>query len=178
MAVLALPALVKRVSLVLQSFAANAPLRGSSPPPRLQAEELSYVLNSLLDLHLWPGSLLAAKTSSDRKGEEDGDEKYTLRSLTLSNPRAHLFHFYPTLVTLLAQQASVVGPPALGSIALAGTSSPLAATAEAAVPAELSSGRIGKPNPLKSPRLDREGHQEHALLLKACLDVIGATYCT
>ncbi|CEH17922.1 Uncharacterized conserved protein [Ceraceosorus bombacis] len=177
-ATLALPALVKRTSLALQSFAANAPLRGSSPPPRIQSEELSYVLSSMLDLHLWPGSLLAAKTFSEHNSQSSDTIEPTLRSLALSSPRAHLFNIYPTLVSLLTQQASAIGTPGPGSVAVAGTSQPLEGIKEVAVPEGLSLGRIGRANPLQSPRLDREGPQEHSALLKACLDVVGATWST
>ena len=87
-------------------------------PPRSREEELLYVLRKLLNLHLWPGTLWAALSSSPSQYavqqprmykfpppplwltpefaaiETSLDPKGLITDAVRRSPKAHLFHFY------------------------------------------------------------------------------------
>ncbi|KAG8863454.1 hypothetical protein FRB96_008194 [Tulasnella sp. 330] len=111
-AALILPNLLDRCHSVLASFVADVKLRGSSPLPRVQEEELIYVLRKMLELQLWPGSLWAAFSSSPtvHAKQQPGSEP-SLRGHTLvadairRSSKAHLYHVYSVLCDIASSSS-------------------------------------------------------------------------
>jgi hypothetical protein len=54
---LALPILIDRSRSALRAYAADKPMHGMCPFPRIRNEETCYILSLLLDLNLMPGTL-------------------------------------------------------------------------------------------------------------------------
>ncbi|KAE8231547.1 hypothetical protein CF326_g3433 [Tilletia indica] len=173
-AALALPALMKRSSAVLQSYCDDAYLRGSLPSPRVRDEELNYVLAGLLDLHLWPDTMTKASAQSgsvvDPNKSELSDREIgaALQQLTRRSSRAHLFELHTLLCDILFLPSS----PAVGVIppATIGTSTILSVPLD--LPGGQTLGLVGRPNPLGSARLDRDGLQRAPELARRALSVI------
>ncbi|KAK0540712.1 Endocytosis and vacuole integrity protein [Tilletia horrida] len=173
-AALALPALMKRCSAVLQSYCDDAHLRGSVPAARVREEELNYVLAGVLDLHLWPDTMSKARQQGDEHDTKadlgktelsDREIGASLQRLTRRSSRAHLFELHALLCDIIflpsASTAGLIPPATIG------TSTVLS------VPLELPGGQvcglIGRPNPLGSARLDREGLQRAPDLARRAL---------
>ncbi|KAE8208689.1 hypothetical protein CF335_g221 [Tilletia laevis] len=176
-AALALPALMKRSSSVLQSYCDDAYLRGSLPAPRVRDEELNYVLAGLLDLHLWPNTMTKASTETTQSGSKVESDKSdlsdreigtALQQLTCRSTRAHLFELHSLLCDILFLPSS----PAVGPIppATIGTSTILSVPLD--LPGGQSLGLVGRPNPMGSARLDRGGLQRAPELARGALSVI------
>jgi len=174
-ATLTLPALMKRCSTVLQSYCSDAYLRGSVPAPRIREEELNYVLAGLLDLHLWPDTMAKPATDAAPTDALNGVAKADLsdrqigtilQQLTRRSSRAHLFELHALLCDILFLPSS----PNVGDIPAAtiGTSTILS------VPRDDGQvlGLVGRPNPLGSARLDRDGLQRAPELARRALSVI------
>ncbi|KAG9008257.1 hypothetical protein FRB94_013617 [Tulasnella sp. JGI-2019a] len=103
-AALMLPGLLDRCHSVLASFVADVKLRGSSPLPRVQEEEIIYVLRKMLELQLWPGSLWSAfSTDPTAHSKQQPDPAPDLRGHALisdsirRSSKAHLYHVYSVL---------------------------------------------------------------------------------
>ncbi|KAG8975493.1 hypothetical protein FRC05_005562 [Tulasnella sp. 425] len=83
-AALVLPSLLSRCHSVLANYVADARLRGNLPFPRAQEEELIYVLQKMLELNLWHGSLWAALSAQPSKhASTQPDVEPTLRGAAL-----------------------------------------------------------------------------------------------
>ncbi|KAI0030497.1 hypothetical protein K488DRAFT_54152 [Vararia minispora EC-137] len=108
-AALCLPSLLGRCQTTLVGFIADEAVRGSLPFPRAREEELLYVLQKLLDLRLWNGSLAAAisDTPSDLANalpplDTSLPPAALLAATHRRSARAHLFHFYSVLCEIAA----------------------------------------------------------------------------
>ncbi|PPR04311.1 hypothetical protein CVT24_013384 [Panaeolus cyanescens] len=105
---LSLSSLLNRCRTTLVEYVADDSLRGKLPFPRVKEEELRYVLQKLLALRLWSGSLWAALSDDPTKF---CNKQPALADLTPvpTTPKeiisdsakrstiGHLFHFYPVL---------------------------------------------------------------------------------
>ncbi|PCH34907.1 hypothetical protein WOLCODRAFT_27538 [Wolfiporia cocos MD-104 SS10] len=108
-AALSAPSLLERCRATLVGYVADEALRGNLPFPRVREEELLYVLQKLLQLRLWPGTLWAALSESPSKYcmEQPGIDQ-SLEPMQLiadavkRSPTAHLFHFYPILCEIVS----------------------------------------------------------------------------
>ncbi|KAG8918160.1 hypothetical protein FRC02_002577 [Tulasnella sp. 418] len=103
-AALVLPSLLDRCHVVLAGYIADAKLRGNIPFPRIQEEELLYILKRLVALDLWPGSLWAAYSNDPSRYSIDlPDPRPSLKGAHLikdaiqRSSSAHLFHLYSLL---------------------------------------------------------------------------------
>ncbi|TFY62206.1 hypothetical protein EVJ58_g4016 [Rhodofomes roseus] len=109
LAALSLPSMLERCRATLVNYVADETLRGNLPFPRAREEELLYVLQKLLRLQLWPGTLWAAL--SDVPSQYCVDQPAIDQSLEPAqliadavkrSPKAHLFHFYPVLCEIVS----------------------------------------------------------------------------
>ncbi|KAK7202897.1 hypothetical protein BZA70DRAFT_86340 [Myxozyma melibiosi] len=71
----AIPYLLLRCALVLHRFAADQPLRGTIPAPRLQQKELVYILSRLLELTTRRGDDTTMTEEDTKEKEEEGEGK-------------------------------------------------------------------------------------------------------
>ncbi|OCF58554.1 hypothetical protein L486_04587 [Kwoniella mangroviensis CBS 10435] len=86
-AVLAVPALMKRFRESLTRWLDDRKLRGNLPFGRIREEEILFVLRHLATMRVYEGSL-----KSDNQASE------TLSAIYKTSPRSHLFHLYPLLL--------------------------------------------------------------------------------
>lgn len=103
LAALSLPTLLSRCQSSLASYVADVSLRGSMPFPRAREEELVYILQKLLTIRLWSGTLWAALSDHP---STNASSQPSASELGLSSPSdliadsvkrstiAHLFYFY------------------------------------------------------------------------------------
>ncbi|KAK0563679.1 Endocytosis and vacuole integrity protein [Tilletia horrida] len=181
---LALPALMKRCSTVLSSYCEDSYLRGPIPASRIRDEELNYVLASLLDLHLWPDTMLdpdeqvsaGSKTDvralTERTDPSDRDIGAVIQQLSRRSSRGHLFELHSLLCDVVFLPSnSAVAPISPATI---GTSTVLSVKVELpAIGTETQTlGLVGQSNPLGSARLDRSGLQRAPELARQALSVI------
>ncbi|KAH9933694.1 hypothetical protein B0H21DRAFT_699431 [Amylocystis lapponica] len=108
-AALCVSSLLERCRATLVGYVADEALRGNLPFPRVREEELLYVLQKLLNLQLWPGTLWAALSDSPSKycAEQpsiDGSlpPSQLIADAVKRSTKAHLFHFYPILCEIVA----------------------------------------------------------------------------
>ncbi|KAI0668157.1 hypothetical protein C8Q78DRAFT_980256 [Trametes maxima] len=108
-AALSLPSLLERCRMTLVAYVADESLRGNLPFPRIREEELLYVLQKLLALKLWSGTLWAAL--SDSPSAYSVEQPLVAQTLSPSaliadavkrSTKAHLFHFYPILCEIVS----------------------------------------------------------------------------
>ncbi|KAF8057511.1 hypothetical protein FPV67DRAFT_1527758 [Lyophyllum atratum] len=99
-----MPSLLNRCRTTLVGYIADEALRGNLPFPRAREHELLYVLQKLLELKLWPGSLWAGLSDDPTQYAVDQPAIDTSQSLSQvisdavkRSSVAHLFHFYPVL---------------------------------------------------------------------------------
>ncbi|KZT66278.1 hypothetical protein DAEQUDRAFT_470892 [Daedalea quercina L-15889] len=109
MAALSLPSLLERCRATLVNYVADEGLRGNLPFPRAREEELLYVLQKLLRLQLWPGTLWAALSESPSQYcveqpaiDPSLEPAQLIADAVKRSPKAHLFHFYPVLCEIVS----------------------------------------------------------------------------
>ncbi|KAL6306601.1 hypothetical protein BKA93DRAFT_729312 [Sparassis latifolia] len=108
-AALSLPSLLERCRITLVSYVADEALRGNLPFPRAREEELLYVLQKLLALQLWPGTLWAALSDSPSKYcidqpkiDQSLETSKLIADVVKRSSKAPLFHFYPVLCEIVS----------------------------------------------------------------------------
>jgi len=113
-AALCLPSLLARCHSVLATYVVDEALRGGVPFPRVQEEELLYVLRKFQELQLWAGSLWAAFSGDPSTYctslppiDSTLPPERLISDATKRSTKAHLFHFY----TLLYEIATAPRPP-------------------------------------------------------------------
>ncbi|KAG8859812.1 hypothetical protein FRB91_006695 [Serendipita sp. 411] len=130
-AALCLQNLLSRVSQVLLSYCLDIELYGDMPFPRAREEEVLYVLNKLLSLKLWTGSLWASRSENPSNFSSNmpeltksTDPQERARDLAYRSQRAHLFYCYNLLIRVATAAKSatawlpeklIVADPTVGS---------------------------------------------------------------
>ncbi|KAG8801542.1 hypothetical protein FRC17_006613 [Serendipita sp. 399] len=112
-AALCLQHLLNRVSQVLMSYCLDIELYGDMPFSRAREEEVLYVLNKLLRLRLWTGSLWASRSDTPSKFAsslpeltKSTDVQERARDLAYRSQRAHLFYCYNLLLRVATASKS------------------------------------------------------------------------
>ncbi|KAH9810864.1 hypothetical protein DFH28DRAFT_1224390 [Melampsora americana] len=105
-AALCLPALIDRCYAAIKTYVADASLRGRVPSSRIRDEEIAYIMQQLLRLSLYDGSLAASMSSGSSLVIPDLDPssppETMLKSLLIRGPDAHLLYLQPLFLDLLS----------------------------------------------------------------------------
>lgn len=151
-----LPLLLNRCKISLQTWVADARLRGASPFPRVRGEEVNYLLSRLLDLRTSPTAV---------------DHFIPIKHLganASSSERVHLLTLFSCFADLLGMP---VGESTRVNKSSIGSSVVLAVPVE--LPEDFELGVIGKTrNVLGSTRLASEEPTTYDVLARECLSAI------
>ncbi|KAH9934248.1 uncharacterized protein B0H18DRAFT_1082813 [Fomitopsis serialis] len=103
LAALSLLSMLERCRATLVHYVADEALRGNLPFPRAREEELLYVLQKLLKLQLWPGTLWAALSNAPSQYcVQQPEPTQLIADAVKRSSKAHLFHFYPILCEIVS----------------------------------------------------------------------------